>query len=98
MAGLARVSGENTASQPEAGWLVNRWWSHYDVLPVAASSRSPLQHIRALAAHLGHHDRPSLSASMRTCYPDAADRMRSVIDKAARVDADGPQTAREAGQ
>jgi hypothetical protein len=30
--------------------------------------------------------------------PDAADRMRAVIDKAARAEADGPDTAQSAEQ
>jgi integrase len=53
--------------------------------------------IRALAAYLGHHD-PAFTLRVYThLLPDAADRMRSVIDKAARADADGPKAAQEAG-
>jgi integrase len=54
--------------------------------------------IRALAAYLGHHDPAFTLRVYAHLLPDAADRMRSVIDEAARADADGPQTAQEASQ
>jgi integrase len=54
--------------------------------------------IRALAAYLGHHDPAFTLRVYAHLLPDAADRMRLVIDNAARADADGPETAQEAGQ
>jgi len=51
-----------------------------------------------VAAYLGHHDpafTPSLYAHL---IPDAAERMRTVIDAAASVEADGPDTPREGGR
>jgi integrase len=54
--------------------------------------------IRALAAYLGHHDPAFTLRVYADLVPDAADRMRSVIDKAADAEADGPDTAQEAGQ
>lgn len=54
--------------------------------------------IRALASYLGHHDPAFTLRIYAYLLPDAADRMRSVIDKAARADADGPETAQEAGR
>jgi integrase len=49
--------------------------------------------IRALAAYLGHHDPAFTLRVYAHLVPDAADRMRSVIDRAARAEPDGPQTA-----
>lgn len=54
--------------------------------------------IRALAVYLGHHDPAFTLRVYAHLVPDAADRMRAVIDKAARADADGPSTAQEAQQ
>lgn len=54
--------------------------------------------IRALAVYLGHHDPAFTLRVYAHLVPDAADRMRGVIDKAARADADGPGTAQEAGR
>ena len=52
--------------------------------------------IRALAAYLGHHDPAFTLRIYAHLVPDAAERMRSVIDEAARVEADGPKTAQTA--
>jgi integrase len=49
--------------------------------------------IRALAVYLGHHDPAFTLRVYAHLVPDAADRMRAVIDKAARTEADGPVTA-----
>jgi len=54
--------------------------------------------IRALAVYLGHHDPAFTLRVYAHLVPDAADRMRTVIDKAARSEADGPGTAQEAGR
>lgn len=51
--------------------------------------------IRALAAYLGHQD-PAFTLRIYThLVPDAAERMRKVVDKAARAEANGPGTARQ---
>ncbi len=50
--------------------------------------------IKALSEYLGHHD---LGFTLRIyvhLMPDAADRMRSVVDRALSAEADGPSTAR----
>jgi len=52
--------------------------------------------IRALAAYLGHHDPAFTLRIYAHLVPDAAERMRSVIDEAVRVEADGPKTAQTA--
>ena len=54
--------------------------------------------IRALAAYLGHHDPAFTLRVYAHLVPDAADRMRAVIDGAARAEADGPMTAQGAVQ
>ena len=52
--------------------------------------------IKALSEYLGHHD-PGFTLRIYVhLMPDAADRMRSVIDKALSPGADGPSTAQEA--
>jgi len=49
--------------------------------------------IKALSEYLGHHD-PGFTLRIYVhLMPDAADRMRSVIDKALSPEADGPGTA-----
>jgi integrase len=50
--------------------------------------------IRALAVYLGHHDPAFTLRVYAHLVPDAADRMRAVIDGAARAESDGPVTAR----
>jgi Phage integrase family len=54
--------------------------------------------IRALAANLGHHDPAFTLRVYAHLLPDAADRMRSVINRAAAAEADGPETAQGAAQ
>jgi integrase len=54
--------------------------------------------IRALAVYLGHHDPAFTLRVYAHLVPDAAGRMRAVIDAAARAEADGPSTAQEAEQ
>lgn len=49
--------------------------------------------IRALAVYLGHHDPAFTLRVYAHLVPDAADRMRAVIDRAARAEPDGPVTA-----
>jgi integrase len=52
--------------------------------------------IKALSEYLGHHD-PGFTLTIYVhLMPDAADRMRSVIDKALSPEAEGPSTAQEA--
>ena len=52
--------------------------------------------IKALSEYLGHHD-PGFTLRIYVhLMPDAADRMRSVIDKALSPEADGPSTAQKA--
>ena len=51
--------------------------------------------IRALAVYLGHHDPAFTLRVYARLVPEAAERMRKVIDKAARTEADGPSTAQE---
>jgi hypothetical protein len=52
--------------------------------------------IKALSEYLGHHDPGCTLRIYVHLMPDAADRMRSVIDKALSPEADGPGTAQEA--
>ena len=52
--------------------------------------------IKALSEYLGHHDAGFTLRIHVHLMPDAADRMRSVIDKALSPGADGPSIAREA--
>jgi integrase len=54
--------------------------------------------IRSLAAYLGHHDPAFTLRVYAHLLPDAADRMRSVINRAAAAEADGPETAQGAVQ
>jgi integrase len=54
--------------------------------------------IRALAVYLGHHDPAFTLRVYAHLVPDAADRMRAVIDKATRSEPDGPDTAQDAGR
>jgi integrase len=49
--------------------------------------------IRALAVYLGHHDPAFTLRVYAHLVPDAADRMRAVIDRAARGEADRPVKA-----
>jgi integrase len=51
--------------------------------------------IAALATYLGHHDPGFTLRTHVHLMPDAADRMRSVVDRALSLEADGPGTARE---
>lgn len=51
--------------------------------------------IAALAAYLGHHDPGFTLRTYVHLMPDAADRMRSVVDRALALGTDGPQTAQE---
>jgi hypothetical protein len=44
-------------------------------------------------SYLGHHDPAFTLRVYAHLVPDAADRMRAVIDRAARGEADGPVTA-----
>ena len=52
--------------------------------------------IAALATYLGHHDPGFTLRTYVHLMPDAADRMRSVVDRALSSEADGPGTARKA--
>lgn len=54
--------------------------------------------IRALAVYLGHHDPAFTLRIYAHLVPAADDRMRAVIDNAARAEADGPDTAHEVSQ
>jgi len=51
--------------------------------------------IAALATYLGHHDPGFTLRAYVHLMPDAADRMRLVVDRALSTEADGPGTARE---
>jgi integrase len=51
--------------------------------------------IRALAAYLGHHDPAFTLRIYAHLVPAADDRMRAVIDNAARAESDGPGTAQD---
>jgi integrase len=54
--------------------------------------------IAALASYLGHQDPGFTLRTYVHLMPDAADRMRSVIDKAITAASDGPATTQEAVQ
>jgi hypothetical protein len=51
--------------------------------------------IAALATYLGHHDPGFTLRAYVHLMPDAADRMRSVVDRALSPEADGPGTGPE---
>jgi integrase len=52
--------------------------------------------IAALATYLGHHDPGFTLRTYVHLMPDAADRMRSVVDRALSLEPDGPGTAQQA--
>jgi integrase len=52
--------------------------------------------IAALATYLGHHDPGFTLRTYVHLMPDAADRIRSVVDRALSLEADGPGTAQQA--
>ena len=54
--------------------------------------------IAALASYLGHGDPGFTLRTYVHLMPDAADRMRSVVDKALGAAADGPETARDVAE
>ena len=54
--------------------------------------------IRALAVYLGHHDPAFTLRVYAHLVPAADDRIRAVIDKAARGESDGPGAAHEISQ
>jgi integrase len=53
--------------------------------------------IRTLAEYLGHSDPGFTLRTYTHLLPSAPDRMRKVIDQAAAHEADGPNTAQQAG-
>ena len=52
--------------------------------------------IAALATYLGHYDPGFTLRTYVHLMPDAADRMRLVVDRALSLEADGPDAARDA--
>jgi integrase len=61
--------------------------------PLRLSAAARRRGIKALSECLGHHD-PGFTLRIYVhLMPDAAERMRSVIDQALSADADGPSTA-----